>query len=74
MTNYEANNSSSAPQTDVKPTNWTWLSDRLPPQGLEKLDEWLTADLEHLECAMSHMVSARSLKRDQRYQFANSKR
>lgn len=74
MTNYEADNSSSAPQTAVKHSNWTWLSDRLPPEGLEKLDGWLTIDLEQLECAMSHMVTARSLKRDQRYQFANSKR
>ncbi len=74
MTNYEANNSSSAPQTAVKNSNWTWLTERLPPEGLDKLDDWLSAELENLECTMSHMVSARSLKRDQRYQFASSQR
>lgn len=74
MTNYEANNSSSAPRTTVKSTSWAWLSDRLQPQGLEKLDSWISKDLEQLEIAMAHMVSARSLKRDQRYQFSNSQR
>lgn len=74
MTNYEANNSSSANQTAVKHSNWMWLSERLPTDPLEKLDSWLIADLEQLEASMSHMVSARSLKRDQRYQFAQSKR
>lgn len=74
MTNYEANNSSSAPQTTTKNSSWTWLTDRLPPQGLEKLDSWVASDLEQLELAMAHMVSARSLKRDQRYQFSQSQR
>lgn len=74
MTNYEADNSSSAPQTTTKNSSWTWLTDRLPPQGLEKLDSWVSSDLEQLELAMAHMVSARSLKRDQRYQFSQSQR
>ncbi len=74
MTNYEANNSSSAPQTAVKNNSWTWLSDRLPPDGLEKLGTWLSAELVQLELAMDHMVSPRSLKRDLRHQFAPSQR
>ncbi len=74
MTNYEANNSSSAPQTAVKNSNWMWLTDRLPPQGLEKLDAWLSAELEFLESSQAHMISERSLKRDQRYQFSQSQR
>jgi hypothetical protein len=74
MTNYEANNSSGAPQTAEKFENWSWLTERLPPQGLEKLDDWLTGQLCELESSLAHMVSARSLKRDQRYQFAQSER
>ena len=74
MTNYEANNSSSAPKSTVKNNSWTWLSDRLPASQLEQLDSWLSAELELLECTMSHMVSERSLKRDQRYQFTQSSR
>lgn len=73
MTNYEANNSSSANQTAVKNSNWMWLTERLPAEKLEILDNWLTTELEQLESSMTHMVSARSLKRDQRYQFAKSR-
>lgn len=74
MTNYEANNSSSAPQTAVKNNSWMWLSDRLPQAGLEKLNSWLDGELASLETAMDHMVSPRSLKRDLRYQIAHSQR
>lgn len=64
MTNSEANNPSSAPQpSSVVAERWSWLADRLPSEGREKLGHWLVAELDELENAMQHMVSPNSLQR-----------
>ncbi len=74
MTNYEANNSSSASTSLPGGFTWAWLSERLPSERLEQLTDWLSADLSELENSMAHMVTERSLKRDLRHEFASSKR
>ncbi len=73
MTNFEANNSSASATASAN-RSWDWLSDRLPQEGLEILDHWLEVELGQLEAHMAHMITPRSLKRDLRHEFAQSKR
>lgn len=73
MTDSEANNSS-LPQAMPIGHSWKWLTSRLPHEGLDKLGTWLQADLDEMEATWAHLVTAQSMKRDLRHQFAPSKR
>ncbi|MGN6544009.1 MAG: hypothetical protein ACTHK7_03095 [Aureliella sp.] len=74
MTNYEANNPSSVPQSVPVSPSWQWLSDRVSGRGTEQLDQWLQGELDQLETSHADLVTECSRKRHLRQQFANSER
>ena len=74
MTNYEADNPSSLPQSAPVGHSWTWLASRLPPEGVERLGAWMQSELDALEATHASSITARSLKRDLRQDFTSSKR
>lgn len=74
MTNSEADNPSSLPESKAAGKSWNWLQERLPKERLTKLDDWLVSQLEELEATYADMITQRSLQRDIRHEFAPSKR
>lgn len=74
MTDYEASNSSSLPQSTPVGHSWNWLSERLPAAGIEELDDWMQGALKSLEADYVEFVTQRSLKRDLRQEFKSAKR
>ena len=74
MTNYEANNPSSLPQSAPVSHSWQWLSDRVSGRGTAQLDSWLQGELDELETSHADLVTERSRKRDLRQKFASSER
>lgn len=74
MTNYEADNPSSLPKTAPVGHSWSWLANRLPPAGIERLGVWMQSELNALEATHASFITARSLKRDLRQDFTSSKR
>ena len=74
MTDYEADNPSSLPTSAPVGHSWKWLSDRLSPSAVERLDNWMQSELELLESSNADSITARSLKRDMRHEFTSSKR
>ena len=74
MTNYEADNSSSLPQSTIAGHSWNWLRERLPVEGVAQFGRWMDEQLSELETSYSSMITPRSQKRDLRHEFAASKR
>jgi hypothetical protein len=74
MTNYEANNPSSLPQSAPVSHSWQWLSDRVSGRGTAQLDTWLQDELTELESSHADLVTESSRKRDLRHEFASSRR
>lgn len=74
MTNYEANNPSSLPQSAPVNHSWQWLSARVSGRGTEYLDSWLQGELDQLETSYADLVTERSRKRHLRHEFASSRR
>ncbi len=73
MTN-EADNFSGLPQTTSENPSWKWLSDRIPSAAADRLSQWVGKELEELEAQFAEFVTERSLKRDLRNEFSQSKR
>lgn len=74
MTNYEANNPSSLPQSAPVSHSWQWLSERVSGRGTAQLDAWLQGELDQLETSHADLVTERSRKRHLREKFASSER
>jgi hypothetical protein len=75
MTDSEANNhSSSLPKSAPGGHSWNWLTERLPASGVERLGTWIEHELALLETPHADSITARSRQRDQRHEFASSRR